>query len=639
MVAVPLVGEFIFVGLLWFFLHQAHDQATMEAYSRRVLFKLNKIGNSGAASALALVGYGMSHQPEDLEKYEIALALRRTAVDSLRADLRNPGEVAAYEKWLVMNTELLQLLDKVRKEIDANRFGLPEMFKFRAEAAKLLARGQPQEQYIANQYQVVEDQSTRKQEQSYRFFQLVLVVGIIAHCLLALALSRQYSRSIVRRLDVLMDNTEKIVGEQPLNEIVQGDDEISKLDSSFHKTAESLKIARRRERAVVENAPNIVCSVTADGRFLSVNPASIKLWGYKPEELRGLLCSDLVVDHKGGAFFPPEAFQMESLSFENLVRRSDGELRDMLWITVWSPIENMFFCVVHDITERKEAERFKQRVMNMVSHDLRTPLTAIQGSLALLSSGAIADVPKQVSDLVNVANRNSQRMLKMINDLLDADRAAAGELPLDIRPTKMASIFSQMRESVAHHSVSKKITLAIPDVDCEVAADEDRLVQVVVNLTANAIKFSPENSTITFSVSPTVGSQDTEVSAACEPGKATESGSGQGMVRIAVTDQGRGIPAEAMCKLFQPFRQVLTDDAKGGKGMGLGLSIAKAIVEQHGGAIGVTSKVGEGSTFWFTLPLAAASEVVSIAEPESSAEAVERASGTESAKNVGIVVP
>lgn len=601
MVAVPLVGEFIFVGALWFFLHQAHEQAALESYSRRVLFKINNIVNGGTASAMALVGYGMSHQPEDLERYQLCLKMRNDAVASLRMDMRNEEEKEAYRKWVAVNDEMVRLFEEVRSDIEENRFGLAQMFHFRSEAAKLLARGRPQEEYIASQYRLIENQSPQKQEQSYRFFQMVLLAGIVAHCLLALALSRYFSKSIVKRLDVLMDNTEKIVEEKPLNEIVAGDDEISKLDTSFHRTAESLRIARRRERAVVENAPNIVCSVTADGRFLSVNPASIKLLGYTPEELRGLLCSDLVVDHKDETFFPPEAFQMESLSFENLVRRRDGELRDMLWITVWSPIENMFFCVVHDITERKEAERFKQRVMNMVSHDLRTPLTSIQGSLSLLSSGAIENVPKQAVDLVSIANRNSQRMLKMINDLLDADRAAAGELPLEIKPTQLSDVFSQVRESVQHHAVQKKINLVLPQDNWCVSADEDRLVQVVVNLVANSIKFSPENSTVTIS---------------------TDATADDAMMRVGVTDQGRGIPAEAMCKLFQPFRQVRADDARGGKGMGLGLSIAKAIVEQHGGTIGVTSEVGVGSTFWFTMPVVAGAKSVSASASEGVISAV-----------------
>jgi hypothetical protein len=215
MVAVPLVGELTFVGLLWLFLYQAHEQAAMESYSRRVLFKLNNIVNSGTASAMALVGYGMSRQPEDLENYQVGLKLRNDAVASLRPDMRNAEEKEAYRKWITVNDEMSRLFETVRVEIDENRFVLAQMFRFRSEAAKLLARGRPQEEYIARQYQISEDQSPRTQEQSYRFFQMVLVVGIIAHCLLAVALGRYFSKSIVRRLDVLMDKTEKIVGEQP----------------------------------------------------------------------------------------------------------------------------------------------------------------------------------------------------------------------------------------------------------------------------------------------------------------------------------------------------------------------------------------------------------------------------------------
>lgn len=236
--------------------------------------------------------------------------------------------------------------------------------------------------------------------------------------------------------------------------------------------------------------------------------------------------------------------------------------------------------VATDVTERLRAQRMKDEFVSIVSHELRTPLTSIRGSLGLLEGGVAGELPPKARDLVRIARTNSDRLIRLINDILDLDKMTAGHLVLQREATEILPLVDVVVAEMNGYAQQAGVTVDVEAVSCSpVNGDRDRLAQVLVNLLSNAIKFSPEGERVTVRVQP-----------------------GQGRVRLSVSDHGPGIARSDVPKLFQKFHQLDASDTRARGGSGLGLVIAKTLVEAHHGHIGVDSEVGRGSTFYFELP-------------------------------------
>jgi signal transduction histidine kinase len=227
-----------------------------------------------------------------------------------------------------------------------------------------------------------------------------------------------------------------------------------------------------------------------------------------------------------------------------------------------------------------EAAARRKEVMQMVSHDLRSPLSSTQASLSFVLMTVKGKLDEAVDEEIASAKRNTSRLIKLINDFLDYEKMAAGKLVLTNETAALSEIFERSVEAVHGLLEQKELTVEISAENTKVCADPERLVQVVVNLLSNAIKFSPQRETIRLS--------------AMEQGE---------FVEVRVSDRGLGVPPEFKDKIFESFEQI--EDSSGAmKGStGLGLSICKSIIVQHGGTIGVDRNVEAGSTFWFRLPV------------------------------------
>jgi PAS domain S-box-containing protein len=233
------------------------------------------------------------------------------------------------------------------------------------------------------------------------------------------------------------------------------------------------------------------------------------------------------------------------------------------------------------VVRLEEVEQLKKGFLSTVSHELRTPLTSIRGSLGLLAAGAVGSLSDEATEVVTIAERNTVRLLALINDILDLERLETGRMELEFAQVAVMPIIARAMESVAAFGQTLGVAVEASDLKCLIWADADRIVQVLINLLSNAIKFSPAGAVVTVT------------------------GQAQGgWAEIRVTDRGRGIAAMHRAAIFERFRQVETSDAREKGGAGLGLAICKSIVEQHGGTIGVDSAEGEGSSFWFRIATA-----------------------------------
>jgi len=236
--------------------------------------------------------------------------------------------------------------------------------------------------------------------------------------------------------------------------------------------------------------------------------------------------------------------------------------------------------IIQDVTERVKVDRAKREFISTVSHELRTPITSIKGSLGLLLGGVMGELNPEMEKMVSIANRNSERLLTLINDILDLEKLEAGDMSFDFRKISVNEFIEEsvsVNESYAKER-SVSLTFRKLEQDVSVRGDYNRLLQVMANLISNAAKFSPKGS-------------DVEISA-------VEFGH---YVRISVSDEGRGIPASMKETIFDKFTQVDSSDSRKVGGTGLGLSIVKFIVEKHGGSIDYTAREKRGTTFYFEL--------------------------------------
>jgi PAS domain S-box-containing protein len=237
-----------------------------------------------------------------------------------------------------------------------------------------------------------------------------------------------------------------------------------------------------------------------------------------------------------------------------------------------------------DITERKEMERIKSEFIATVSHELRTPLTAVVGALGLLKREAAGKIPATAAMFLGMAQQNSDRLAALINDILDIEKIESGSIRLRMAAVPVARLLERAVSLNTPYASQFDVRLELrqPLPDAAVRGDEDRLLQVLTNLMSNAAKFSPAGTAVVVS---------------CETTDHT--------VRIAVTDHGPGVPEEFRRRIFQKFAQADSKDTRQKGGTGLGLSICKAIVEKLGGTIGYQCEPGQGTTFYFDLPLRA----------------------------------
>lgn len=263
--------------------------------------------------------------------------------------------------------------------------------------------------------------------------------------------------------------------------------------------------------------------------------------------------------------------------------------------------------VATDVTERLRAQRMKDEFVSVVSHELRTPLTSIRGSLGLLEGGVAGELPAKARELVRIARQNSDRLIRLINDILDLDKMEAGRLELHREALDVAALVDAVVAEMTGYAQQAGVTVSVDVSPCPpVLGDRDRLAQVLVNLVSNAIKFSPEGQRVELRAHPAHAAQ--------------------GRVRLSVTDHGPGIARADVPKLFQKFHQLDASDARRRGGSGLGLVIAKTLVEAHHGHIGVDSEIGRGSTFYFELPAQRVQPVrsTSPSRPSSPAVSIER---------------
>ena len=357
-------------------------------------------------------------------------------------------------------------------------------------------------------------------------------------------------------------------------------------DVTARRQAErALRASEARTRSIIDNMLVGLLTVDERGVIDSANPAAERIFGYTHDELTGQHVKVLVpVPPDQADSFLRDAFKKAiGRVSEWEARRKNGDVfpLELALFEFHTLAGRRFAGNIRDVSERREVERLKQEFVSTVSHELRTPLTSIRGSLSLLASSAMGNLPEEAREIIEIAERNTVRLITLINDILDLERLDSGKIEMRFDRVTAATIVERAAEAVAAFAAQQHIRIEVEMAAAIMWGDADRLVQVLVNLLSNAIKFAPAASVVSVAVVPRGA-----------------------VVEVQVRDRGRGIPASHREAIFERFHQVEASDARQQGGTGLGLAICKAIVEQQGGSIGVDSDEGEGSTFWFRVPAA-----------------------------------
>lgn len=348
----------------------------------------------------------------------------------------------------------------------------------------------------------------------------------------------------------------------------------------------------RQQEILLDSVADGICGLDRNGRVSFANRAAARMLGAEPAQLKGKSVHDLLhesappLKHCPGvncALNVTTGNMREAAASgeETLFRADGGSLR------VEYKLNRIFEGGSHsgavlsfrDISQRHALDRLKNEFISTVSHELRTPVTAIRGALGLVSADGTGQMDEKTANLIRIARSNSERLVRLVNDILDLDRLGSGRERLTFRPVRLTEVISQAVDNMTPVATAAGVQILYSATQAEIAGDADRLLQVLTNLISNAVKFSPPQSVVSILL-------HTEATG----------------VTLSVVDPGRGIPADKLETIFDRFQQVDASDSRQKGGTGLGLAICKAIVEQHSGHIWAERNPAGGSTFRVFLP-------------------------------------
>lgn len=375
------------------------------------------------------------------------------------------------------------------------------------------------------------------------------------------------------------------VGAQ-LGRVVERD----RAENGLAKHTTQLERLTRRLESVLNSAGEGICGLDGSGSITFVNRTGADLLGVPVDLLIGRDVDEVVRIEEDPSpnghprRSSPDATRVASAHrvVTGRHRRPDGSTFECELVAAPIVEEGTVVgsvLVFRDISERRAVDRMKDEFIAVVSHELRTPLTSIRGSLGLLAGGAAGALPPKAARMVDVATTSADRLVRLINDILDVERLLAGRLTLDSSTIEAGSLVSSAVLETVGLAEDRQVKVSTGDTPGWVRADADRVVQVLTNLLGNAIKFSPPGSTVVVDTADLGDS-----------------------IRFDVRDEGPGIPADQLEAVFERFRQADASDTRQQGGTGLGLAISRALVEQLGGRIWAESEVGRGTTLSFTLP-------------------------------------
>jgi PAS domain S-box-containing protein len=409
----------------------------------------------------------------------------------------------------------------------------------------------------------------------------VLAVAVAVTAPVLLLDSARYDTSIQLRMAILMTGLSGFIGFA-----------VQRLVHQARERNAEVARSRRFFMAIMNSAAEGIVSLDSHGRVVFANPRALKMLGFSSEQFVGAPFHALVHhSHADGSHYPASECPIrrtllngESITVDDdVLWRRDGSFFPVVYRSagLLGEDDERHGAVVSfvDISEQRRIEQMKDELLSVVGHELRTPLTSIRGSLGLIAGGAAGPVAPEAERMIEIAVTNTDRLVRLINDILDFERIESGRVEMARRLCDARELIEQAVETMRSLAERCEVELRAEPVDAPLWADPDRILQALMNLISNAIKFSEEGQTVRVGVTR-------EGRELC----------------FFVEDHGRGIPADKIDSVFERFAQVDASDSREKGGTGLGLPISRSIIHQHGGRIWIDSELGRGATIHFALP-------------------------------------
>ncbi|MBX9949072.1 MAG: PAS domain S-box protein [Candidatus Obscuribacterales bacterium] len=580
-------------------------QARKADARREIVTLVNALFISGFDSFNALVtfsAYGGRDRSRSRDAYmqklksqigELADRLERDAKEPKTAEtLREYGRAytRAFESW---HTKI----DKGDAQAFSLFTGIEENNKFKSSALqfmRLLRKiGEAQQAKLAPESSI--EYNARAD------LQRSMDLAVTLSAFIAILLGVFFLRGTVSQLSILKSNASRFARKELLHAPLSVNDEVGEVDKVFHEMANALTAAQVKEHEmldqlqagkdrldrVIENIPLAVVVTDEKGIIQSFNATAEKTFQYSREDISGkpltVLFSGTGKEKTSAEFLSMLAGETgKSLQLEALSSEKELIPAEVSTTRFDSPEGVRYLATIKDISERFRLEQMKRDFYAMVSHDIRTPLSSINGILQLVQRGRYGEIPDEVDEKLGTAEKNVDKLLALVSKLVEIEKLESGNLELSISSVKLDDLIAQSIDSTAQFAEAHKVELATEPTALRLNADALYIGNVLTNLISNAIKFSPENSKVSIS--------------------AKDLGE---FVEVSILDEGPGVPARMQSQIFEKYRQAKPTRDRA-KGFGLGLAICKSIVELHGGSIGVESKDGKenestGSRFWFRL--------------------------------------
>jgi two-component system sensor histidine kinase VicK len=355
---------------------------------------------------------------------------------------------------------------------------------------------------------------------------------------------------------------------------------------------EELNALTRQHQSILDSVGDGIWGMDLEGRVTFINRSGAEMLGYSPQELLGQDMHALVHhSHADGTPYAAEDSPISGsvksdapLHVDNVVFwRKDGQSLPVEYVAC-PLVENGhvdgIVVAFADVTERRRLDRMKDEFISTVSHELRTPLTSLRAALGLIAGGALEKRPEKVPQMIDIALSNCDRLVRLVNDIVDFERIGSGTLPLHQAEWNAIDLLRRAMDAEKSAAHRAGLTFRIDAQPVDVWVDGDRILQVLGNLVRNAIKFSEKGGEIRLAARASTEKE----------------------VTFEVQDQGHGIPEEKLDLIFERFQQADASDSRLQGGTGLGLALCRGIINQHGGRIWAKSNPGSGSTFYFTVP-------------------------------------
>ncbi len=582
-IGLPLIFEVIFVLILSFLLKQAALDATLVEHRYQALKGCQKI----AASWMLLESLAEKYFLSGDRRY---LDITNAPLTDIKAEFNRMFSENS-EPWDTNHLTALRDLLKLQVK-DLSTWKAESRYESVARTRQTGTLVLIELRSLSTDAERMLNARTLHQSRLRESTGILIALALSFNFLLAVALAVFFSKSITSRVNILSDNTQRLSRGSPLNAPVKGADEISVLDRAFHGMAAALEKAagdlagsEQRMRTIIATMPVGLITIGASGQIEAANPMAQKIFGYSGSELIGAALSKVIpslspeilsttVEKQKGAAQEPD-------SFDGL--RKDGVKFSVDVSTSEFATDNrrLVLAGIQDISLRRRIEQLKQEFLSMVSHDLRTPLTSVELTLNMLRQGVYGHISESGLKSLADSQSNIHRLISLVNDLLDLEKMDSGKLTMDFDYARVSHLIERSVESIRPQAEQKNISIVTPQTRLAIAADEDRLVQVLSNLLANAISYCPPDSVVQIDLQKEDSS-----------------------IELSVSDSGIAVGEAFSQAVFERFQAGNQTECPRRQGAGVALTICRAIIEAHGGTIGVRASQPQGNTFFFRLPIA-----------------------------------